>query len=80
MLRSLVPSVLTRRSTYPPLDLNQPDSAMQASLRQNAQVSSPRYSASPLQVVLERQQDLFQFNGFLSQMLIHDMLNRITDV
>ena len=53
---------------------------MQASLRQNAQVSSPRYSASPLQVVLERQQDLFQFNGFLSQMLIHDMLNRITDV
>lgn len=30
----------------PPLDLSQPDSAMQASLRQNAQVSSHRYSAS----------------------------------
>ena len=44
MLRSLVSSVLPRRSAYPPLDLNQPDSAMQASLRQNAQVSSPRYA------------------------------------
>jgi hypothetical protein len=43
MLRSLVPLVLPRRSAYPPLDLKQPDSAMQASLRQNAQVSSPRY-------------------------------------
>jgi len=29
----------------PPLDLKQPDSATQASLRQNAQVSSPRYRA-----------------------------------
>jgi len=28
----------------PPLDLKQPDSATQASLRQNAQVSSPRYA------------------------------------
>ena len=46
MLRSLVPSVLPRRSTYPPLDLKQPDSAMQASLRQNAQVSSPRHAAN----------------------------------